>query len=130
MSTDLQRDLAEAIVINAKKPRAKRKNKKEMLVSVGYKTSVAETKPKDIIEAKGVKDALREFGLTEELITTALVADIQAKPKSRVKELGLGADILGMRKEEKGNTVNIQINSVSGMSNEQLEALLKQNENT
>lgn len=113
MATDLQVNLAEAIVKNSQLPIHKRKNKKDLLVSVGYKQSVAETKPKEIIEQKGVREALARFGLTEGLITRALVFDIKAKPKSRVKELALGADILGMRNKEddkpKGNLTITQI---------------------
>lgn len=101
MSTLLQEKLAEAIVENRLKPRDKRKNKKELGVSVGYATKTMETKPSEILEAKGVKDALRGFGLTEELITISLVDDIKAKPKKREKELRLGAEILGMKDEAK-----------------------------
>jgi hypothetical protein len=105
MATDLQRDLAEAIVENTKKPRYKRKNKKELLVSVGYDEITAEKAPKRTLEAKGVKDALREFGLTEELITTALVHDIEEKPKNRLGEMRLAAEILGMNESE-GDKLN------------------------
>ena len=112
MSTLLQQDLAEAIVINRKLPRDKRKNKKELLVSVGYATKTATQVPTRTLEQKGVKDALREWGLTEELITTALVFDIVNKPKSRVKELGLGAEILNMKKE-KDISLNFNILNIS-----------------
>ena len=76
MATALQSDLAEAIVKNQSLPRDKRKNKRDVLVSVGYSTKVAKHKPKEIMESKGVRQALSDFGLTEELITTALVYDI------------------------------------------------------
>lgn len=83
----------------------------KVLANVGYGQIVQD--PKRIIESAGFKAALAEFGLTEELITTSLVEDIKAKPAARVKELGLGADILGMRKREEeptkptsGNTYN------------------------
>lgn len=114
MSTQLQQDLAEAIVENSKKPRASRKNKKELLVSMGYATSTAESIPNKIIEAKGVKDALAQYGLTEELITTALVEDIKGKPKKRERELALGAEILGMKKQNEGNKTLILM--ISGES--------------
>ena len=120
MSTDLQRDLAEAIVINKKLSRDKRKNKKELLVSMGYSTSTAESIPNKIIESKGVKDALKEWGLTEELITTSLVFDIENKPKGRVKELSLGAEILGMKEgDNKGG--KILIINVSGETSKRYE---------
>jgi hypothetical protein len=119
MSTILQEDLAEAIVINKKLPRDKRKNKKELLVSMGYATSTAESIANKILESKGVKDALSSYGLTEELITTSLVFDIENKPKSRVKELSLGAEILGM-KDADSRTVNIQINSYNEYNDAEL----------
>ena len=119
MSTTLQEDLAEAIVINKKLPRDKRKNKKELLVSMGYATSTAESIANKILESKGVKDALSSYGLTEELITTSLVFDIENKPKSRVKELSLGAEILGM-KDADSRTVNIQINSYNEYNDAEL----------
>lgn len=97
---------------NKSLPRDKRKNKKELVASVGYSTKVAGHKQKEIIEAKGVKDALANYGLTEELVTTALVFDIKGKPKRRVKELSLGAEILGMKKQGEGNKTLILV--VSG----------------
>lgn len=103
MATDLQRDLAEAIVKNAKLPRGKRKNKKQLLVSVGYSPTTAEAMPTRTLEQAGVKNALAEFGLTEELITRALVADIKKKPQKRERELALGAEILGMKKQQEGS---------------------------
>lgn len=108
MATDLQKELAEAIVKNTKRPRNKRKNKGELLESIGYAATTAKHIPKQIIESKGVKEALKGYGLTEELITTALVFDIENKPKARVKELNLGAEILGMKKEQENvNQTNV-----------------------
>ena len=40
------------------------------------------------------------MGLTEDLVTTALVEDIKAKPEKRVQELKLGAEILQMVKHD------------------------------
>lgn len=72
-----------------------------VLKSVGYGTGL-QNSPQRVTESKGFKDSLAEFGLTEELITTALVTDIKAKPSKRVQELTLGAKILGMvDKDEK-----------------------------
>lgn len=113
MVTVLQENLAEAIVTNSKAPLHKRKNKGQLLESVGYSPKVAKHKPTEILEQKGVKEALAKYGLTEGLITRALVSDIKKKPKSRVKELSLGADILGMRNNKddtpKGNLSITQI---------------------
>ena len=100
MSTALQEDLAEAIVKNKKLPRDKRKNKRDLLVSAGYSPITAKANPQVIIDQKGVQKALENFGLTRDLITKALVDDINAKPSKRVKELALGADILGMTEHD------------------------------
>lgn len=53
-----------------------------------------------ITAQSGFKLALAEYGLTEELVTTALVSDIKDKPKNRVQELSLASKILGMVKTE------------------------------
>jgi len=109
MPTLRQKTLAEAIVANKKLPPRQRKNKKELVVSSGYGVVTGDKHAGEVIAQKGVKDALREFGLTEELITTSLVADIKAKPKKRERELKLGAEILGMTESEK-NKPNQQNN--------------------
>lgn len=102
MPTLKQKQLAEAIVANKKLPKDKRKNKKDLVVSGGYSEVTASNKAGEILESKGVKEALREFGLTEELITKALVDDIQNKPRKRERELKLGAEILGMTEPDSG----------------------------
>lgn len=77
-----------------------------MLENVGYTKAVAET-PSRVLESAGFKDALTEYGLTEELITTSLVKDIKGKPLKRTQELKLGAEILGMvKRDEKPPTEN------------------------
>lgn len=62
MATDRQRDLAEAIVLNIKKPRSKQKNKTELLESIGYASTTALHEQKVIIEAKGVQEELKKLG--------------------------------------------------------------------
>ena len=113
MSTALQEDLAEAIVKNKSLPRYKRKNKTDLVVSVGYSKKVAAKKATATIEAKGVQDALENYGLTKELVTTSLVEDIESKKGKRLGELSLGADILGMKSKEPGMTVNVAL--ITGM---------------
>jgi len=110
MATLLQEDLAEAIVKNQSLPKYKRKNKKDLLVSVGYAPNTASVKAKEIIESKGVQETLSKSGLTKELITEALVYDIEQKPKRRIKELELGAAILGMTEHERGGDRTLIIN--------------------
>lgn len=70
-----------------------------VLESSGYTEKTALT-PNVVIESIGFKQALRDLGLTEELITSSLVSDIKSKPEKRIQELKLGAEILGMVKRE------------------------------
>lgn len=81
------------------------------LLSVGYSHSIAKN-PKRVLDSKGFRDLLHNQGLTEELVATSLVDDIKAKPKHRVQELSLAADILRMRgASNQGDTfVPVQIN--------------------
>lgn len=55
-----------------------------ILKDIGYSQGVSET-PSMVTESQGFKMALAELGLTEELITTALVSDIKEKPKNRIQ---------------------------------------------
>ena len=100
MPTLKQRKVAKALLDNALIDNPPTMG--EMLEKVGYAKSVAEAKPGEIIDSQGVKDALAEYGLTEELITTALVHDIENKPKNRLGELRLGAELLGKLKQPDG----------------------------
>lgn len=67
------------------------------MIDANYRKATAKN-PKNLTESKGYKEALKEYGLTEELITGALVDDIKEKPRKRYQELNLGAEILGMKK--------------------------------
>lgn len=91
-----QRKAAKAVVKNLQLD--KPKSLGEVLESVGYGTGL-QTQPNRVIQSAGFKQALREMGLTEELITSSLVEDIAAKPQRRLGELTLGAKILGMTDE-------------------------------
>lgn len=86
------------------------KSQKDILLEAGYDISTAE-KPQLVTETKGYKAELARYGLTEELVTTALVDDIKAKPARRVPELNLAADILNMRRKTPDDkpTINIAI---------------------
>lgn len=120
MSTLLQKNLARVRLNTYKNPKI---NKSKLVELGGYGESVQKT-PAKALESIGYKKELALFGLTEELITTALVHDIQKKPSNRVKELSLGAEILGMKDAEK-QMINIQVNSYSEYSNEELERITK-----
>ena len=106
MSTLMQKGLAEKVLQN---PKLMRKGSKGKLVEMGGYSKPMQEHPKRVLESKGFKEELAKFGLTEELVTTALVFDIEAKPKKRVRELELGADILSMRKREDAGGNKIQI---------------------
>ena len=67
----------------------------KLLALGGYSEGTQHT-PGKVTESIGYKKALEELGLTQELITTALVSDIESKPKNRLGELRLGAEILKM----------------------------------
>ncbi|MEK7228182.1 MAG: hypothetical protein AAB681_02395 [Patescibacteria group bacterium] len=56
--------------------------------------------PSNLTQSKGFRAILEDSGLTETLVASALVEDIEKKPQNRVKELALASDILGMRKHE------------------------------
>lgn len=109
MATIRQKKLAKAAIENLSKDNPL--NKQELVASVGYSEIVADKKATEILNSKGVVEELANFGLTEEFIKTALVEDIKGKPRRRIKELELGADLLKLREPgNKGGSVNIQIN--------------------
>jgi hypothetical protein len=94
-----------AAQLRAQNPKA---TDKQIMIEAGYSPIVPVTQ---VTESKGYKEAIRAYGLTEHLITSALVEDIEKKPQRRVQELTLAADILNMRKREEvsHNTVNIAL---------------------
>lgn len=90
MATELQRRAVERIVENGG-------NVSRSMMEVGYSPATAKT-PQKLTESEGYKELLSEYGLTEGLVARALVADIEAKPKRRIEELKLAAEIIGMKK--------------------------------
>lgn len=68
----------------------------QALLRAGYSIPTVKN-PKQVIQTKGFQQLIRERGLTEEFVTDALKDDIQNKPRKRVEELKLAADILRMR---------------------------------
>lgn len=91
MVTNLQKRAIERVAKNGG-------NVSRAMVEVGYSPNTAKT-PQKLTQSKGYKELLEEYGLTEGLITRALVADIKSKEGDRVQELKLGAEILGMKQE-------------------------------
>ncbi len=106
-----QQALADEIIKNQMRPLAERKNKGELVKDAGFSSTQS-------LHSEGVYRALQKYGLNEELVTSALVDDIKAKPEKRLGELTLAADILGMRLKSKddggGNKTLIVV--VSGQS--------------
>lgn len=108
MATELQKKLAIEIINNAKS--RKPKNKQEMLESVGYSKSVALAKPGEILEQKGVKEALEELGFTVEG-ADKVVANLLYKGKKEETKLKAAQEVykrLGAYAEgtDKGGTTN------------------------
>lgn len=79
MATVKQRRLAKAIIENtaSKTPL----NKKELLVSSGYSEASATASAKDIIEQKGVQEALEDYGFNENE-AMKVVAEIMKNPET------------------------------------------------
>lgn len=75
------------------------KSKQDAMIEAGYAPSTARV-PKELTESKAYKERLKEYGLTEGLVTRALVEDIEDKRGNRKGELELGAKVLGMTKEQ------------------------------
>lgn len=113
MATVRQKKLAKLIVENA--TRAKPLNKKEMLVSVGYTTNVAEVKAKDIMEQKGVKEELEILGFNEHSamkVVEEIMNNKDYDPSARLKATDQVFKIHGTYAPEKSIVANIQVNEV------------------
>jgi len=103
MSTIKQKIAAKKMVENGCS-----KTQKEIMKESGYSDAIS-TVPKKVTESKGFKEEMAKYGLTEELISCALVSDIEAKIGNRKGELELGAKILRMGQQEGDNEFNINI---------------------
>lgn len=112
MSTELQSKTAKIALNN---PNLLKDGKKGKLVELGGYSKAMQHSPEKVLESKGFKEELKKLGLTEELITTALVEDIKAKPKNRLGEMRLGAEILQMNEPQNGGNKTLVIN-ISGES--------------
>jgi hypothetical protein len=90
--TKLQRETALNVVEKGLPP-------SQAILEAGGSEATAHN-PQKVTGSRGYEIALEELGLTRELVTTALVSDINEKPKNRVQELTLASKILGMVKTE------------------------------
>ena len=83
-------------------------NVSKAMREVGYTDITAKT-PKKLTESKGFKALCDKYGLTDSLIVESLVQDIKLKPQKRSPELALGADILGLRKNNPVTAIQVNI---------------------
>ena len=109
MATELQKRAVDNLVEMGGRPRILGK----AMIKAGYDPTTA-LNPQKLTESKGYKELLEEYGLTEGLVTKALVSDIKKKPKKRIMELNLGAEILGMKKRLENNVPSVVILNVAG----------------
>lgn len=111
MSTDLQKKLAKELVNNLKSK--KPKNKKDLLVSVGYDITTAETKPGEIIGQKGVQEELELLGFTEinaKKVVSKLMLDESQEGNVRLKAADMTFKVHGSYAPEKSITLNANAN--------------------
>lgn len=66
------------------------------LLRAGYSNTSVKN-PSRVLQTDGFKKLLYTSGLTEKLVADSLSEDIKGKPRKRVEELKLAADILRMR---------------------------------
>lgn len=124
MSTFKQKNLAEIVLDN---PHLMKEGTKGKLVEMGGYGKAMQEQPSKVLESKGFKEELAKFGLTEELISTALVEDIKLKPQNRNPELRLGAEILGMNNREENGSNKTLIINITGETAERY-GLIKKDE--
>lgn len=72
------------------------KNIGNALAQAGYSIPTQQN-PQKVTKSLGFRALLEKEGLTEAFVTKALFEDINGKPRKRVEELKLAADILRMR---------------------------------
>lgn len=76
------------------------------MIQAGY-TELTASRPKNLTESKGFQELCEELGLTDSLLTKALVSDIKSKKRNRKAEIELGYKVLGrLNTEQQGNTFN------------------------
>lgn len=119
MATDKQRKLAKNIIDNGG-------NVSKAMVDAGYSKASAKN-PQKYAKAHGVLEAYAEYGLTEGLVITALVDDINGKRKNRTAELKLASDILGLAQPQKVDVTSKgeSINPYANLTTDELRKLLE-----
>jgi len=97
MATKLQRKALDKLVEASRTK--KRVIAGQVLKEAGYAEGT-QIKPSQVFESKGFIELCDELGLTDNLLTKALVTDIKKKPGKRTRELELGFKVRGRLKEE------------------------------
>lgn len=69
-------------------------NTSRAMRDAGYSSATAKT-PSKLTGSNGFKELLNEYGLTDDLLITSLVADITGKPGNRKTELELAFKLKG-----------------------------------
>jgi len=112
MATRLQKKLAKAIVEDVNSPRPK--EKKELLVSVGYRESTAESNAKIILEAKGTKEELTNLGFSEEgakQVVSEILYDKSVVASSRLMAADQVFKAHGTYAPTKNVNVNVEVDA-------------------
>lgn len=108
MTTIRQRKLAQAIIENS--TREKPLTKKELVVSSGYAEMSAESSSGFLIDQQGVKDALNEYGFTEDnakRVVAEILLNEDESGKNRLKASELVFKVHGTFAPEKSLTVTM-----------------------
>ncbi len=91
-------------------------NVSRAMIDVGYDETTAKN-PKNLTESKGFKELMDQMGLTDELLTSALIEDIEKKPQNRKAELELGFKLRGRLNEQQregDKTLIVLVSTESG----------------
>lgn len=98
MATRLQKKLAQAIA--NEDPRQRPKQKKELLLSVGYAESTAARKAGEILRQKGVKEELMVLGFSEveaDSVVAQILHNPKVQPTDRLRAANLVYERLGSK---------------------------------
>lgn len=108
MPTIRQRKLAQAVLENVQATEPL--NKQELVASVGYAEITADRKAGEILEQKGVKEALAELGFNEESaksVVKEIMLDKEVEPNARLKATDQVFKVHGSYAPEKSLNLNL-----------------------
>jgi len=88
-------------------------NKAQALKDTGYSKAVQSNQ--NVLKTKGFLQAMNEMGLTDELLVSSLVKDVQNEKRRTVNHLQLGFKLRGHLKEKSNEQKNLVL-IVSGES--------------